>query len=164
MVELNLEKDFWTLRPGIGLGIVSIGDNILEWIKILNLEYEGDLAERVSNFYKITENRVPDIRFLHECTGECIIYRSSVFDIWMEVDELLKIINIRTGWRCVYNGIDLINLHIKKIKNIFGIPSKTSRDSLGLNIFYPRIGVDVRVDKLHRVHWIEVLSRNEIKY
>lgn len=145
----------WLLRPGSGLGEISIGDNISIWEDLLKLEGRGDFYNQMADFFGEFElNFENDESF----RNDDFLFESKIFDMWFHADSLMNIKRISTAERCIFNDVDLLNSKIATIKKSFGIPSFFHKHSLGFAFFYEKIGVSAHFLENKHVDWISVYA------
>ncbi|WP_418119351.1 hypothetical protein [Variovorax sp. 350MFTsu5.1] len=152
--DIDSRPASWDLHLGIGLGNICLNDSVEKWKNSLSLVYEGDLQDQVNDFYrKNNSDRIAQ----DVLKGLSPSYKSSLFDLSLEVNEKLLIVQITTAEFCFFRGVDLLGCSADFVLTVLDSPDVLwDRDCLGWNLFLERIGLVLRLDERKIVQWISI--------
>lgn len=159
VVDFKKDKSNWVLRPTLGLGNISLGDNVLDFFDVLSLKCKGDLDTQCRNIFLDMYGEIK--RPNPNLVGGDFLYESSELDLEFYSDDNISISNIITGQYCIFDGVELIGAEISKITSIWGLPSTMQPDAFGLDFSYDEIGLNVKFDEHRRVSWINISAPYE---
>lgn len=160
MGQKDTSSDFskWQLNINSGLGPIVLGDAVDRWVFSLGLYFNGDLESRLEEYFsdsKIKREKNPLL------FGEYLEYRSSVHDLWIEVEGANRLISqISTAEYCFYHGTNLIGISAVAALELLNSKCRSDVDSLGIDLFFDEIGVIVRIGERGVVEWVTVEKIN----